>query len=212
MCGRYTLVASDDQLIAEFELDSCEPVTPSRNICPTQLAPVIRMPEPDFKKELRCLRWGLVPSWSKDPSSAYKMINARSEEVAAKPAFRDAVRRRRCLVPCTGFYEWKAVEGAPKKAKKQAYLFRLEGDRPFALGGLWENWRGPSGEAIESFTILTTSANDTVSPIHDRMPIIIHPRHYAEWLDPRIQEPVLVQELVCAEAPARLNRITVDSL
>jgi len=212
MCGRYTLVAGDEELIAEFGLDSCDHVAPSRNICPTQLTPVIRVRELDLKRELKRLRWGLIPSWSKDPSSAYKMINARSEEAAAKPAFRDAVRRRRCLIPCTGFYEWKAVEGAPKKAKKQAFLFRVEGERPFAMGGIWEPWRGPSGEAIESFTILTTNANHIVSPIHDRMPVIIDPRDYEEWLDPRMLEPKRIQELLCTDAPANLIPVTVDFL
>jgi putative SOS response-associated peptidase YedK len=200
MCGRYTLVAGDEEQIAEFDLGLCEPVTPNRNNRPTDLVPVIRLPEEESRRSLQHLRWGLIPSWSKDPKTAYKMINARSEEAAAKPAFRDAFRRRRCLVPCSGFYEWKAAPGAPKSARKEAFVFGRPDHRLFALAGLWDRWLDAEGKPVETFAILTRAADETVSPIHDRMPVIMDKGHYEEWLgrEARIDD---IQRLCTAAFP-----------
>lgn len=129
------------------------------------------------------------------------MINARSEEAPAKPAFRQAFRHRRCLVPCSGFYEWKAVQGAPKRAKKQAYVFRKSDGGTFALGGLWEQWCGPEGNRIDSFAILTAAANEVVAHVHDRMPAIIHRSDYASWLDPKMSDIDEIERQLCAQSP-----------
>jgi len=137
-----------------------------------------------------------VPPWADDPAIGNRLINARAETAAAKPSFRAALRRRRCLVPADGFYEWKREAGG-----KQPYLIRFEDGRPFALGGLWETWRNPSGEGIESFTILTTEPNEVVAPLHDRMPVIVPPEAFALWLDPAVGDPTAIAPLL-APPPA----------
>lgn len=209
MCGRYTLVAGDDELIAEFDLTSCEPVAANRNICPTQNAPVVRQLE-NGQRVLNHLRWGLIPSWSKDPSSAFKMINARSEEAAGKPAFREAMRRRRCLIPCSGFYEWKAIEGAAKSAKKQPYVFERSDCALFALAGLWDRWRSAEEESLETFSILTTAANELVAPIHNRMPVVIAPAQYGAWLDPGMTDAAQVEDLLRSQTSRDIACHAID--
>lgn len=131
------------------------------------------------KRELVPLRWGLVPSWSKGPDNRYSMINARAETVKSKPAYRNAFKQRRCLIPAEGFYEWRAGEGG-----KTPFLIRRAGGEPFAMAGLWERWHGSEGDTIESCTILVTDANALVRAIHDRMPVILGREDYAAWLDP----------------------------
>lgn len=209
MCGRYTLVAGEDELIAEFDLTSCDPVTPNRNICPTQSAPVVRQFE-DGKRRLSQMRWGLIPFWSKDPTSTYKMINARSEEAEGRPAFREAIRRRRCLVPCSGFYEWKAMEGASKSAKKQPFVFERDGGGLFALAGLWERWQAATNESLETFTILTTAANELVAPIHNRMPVVMSPSNYWAWLDPTMNDAAQVRKLLLEQTSRDLSCHAID--
>ena len=129
------------------------------------------------------LRWGLIPHWARDPSIGNRMINARAETVGEKPAFRSAFRSRRCLVPSSGFYEWKKEEGG-----KQAYFIRPRGRSSFAFAGLWERWQGPEGSLVESCTLITTEANELISHLHDRMPVILPPSEYALWLDPGIPD------------------------
>jgi putative SOS response-associated peptidase YedK len=136
------------------------------------------------------MRWGLIPSWADDPKIGYKLINARAETVAGKPAFRNAFRQRHCLIPADGFYEWHA---AGTKAKQPWHIRRKDG-RPFAFAGLWEHWNAPESPPVESCTIITTDANEVVRPIHDRMPVILDPADYAAWLDPR--DPTIAQELL----------------
>ena len=133
---------------------------------------------PDGEREAAMLRWGLVPAWAKDPAIGSRMFNARAEGVADKPAFRAAFRRRRCLVPADGFYEWQPVAGG----RKQPYFIRLASGAPLALAGLWEHWRGPDGNAIATFTIVTTAANEAMRALHDRMPVLVAPADYDEWL------------------------------
>jgi putative SOS response-associated peptidase YedK len=176
MCSRYFLDADGNVIAYTFRVPVIEPVARRYNIAPTQLAPVIRAGE-GGAREAALLRWGLVPSWSTDLSAGTRMINARSEGIEAKPAFRAAVRARRCLVPATGFYEWKGIPG-----RKRPYAITLS-DRPmFAFAGLWERWKPAAGEAVETFTIVTTDANPSVAAIHDRMPVIIPVDDEDRWL------------------------------
>jgi putative SOS response-associated peptidase YedK len=142
-------------------------------------------------REFALLRWGLVPFWAKDAKIGYSTINARAEEVANKPAFREALRKRRCLIPADAFYEW-----AKRDAKtKQPFAIGLKSGEPFAFAGLWEQWRPKEGEALETFTILTTDANEVLEPIHNRMPVILEPRDYSRWLEPASLERLPVDLL-----------------
>lgn len=190
MCGRYTLTVSARLLGELFDLDEPPDVSPRYNIAPTQQVLVVRRCDEGRRQAARC-RWGLVPSWAKDPSGGARMINARSETIASKPAFRSAVRRRRCLVAADGFYEWQAAAG-----RKQPYLIRFADRRPFAFAGLWERWRGPEAEPLDSCTIVTTEANPTVARVHHRMPVILSPEAYGEWLEPQVLEPTRLAELL----------------
>lgn len=158
---------------------------PRYNIAPTQPVPVIRLaPPPDPpERQLAVLRWGLIPHWAKDAAIGNRMINARAETVAEKPAFRGPLRRKRCLVVADGFYEWQKVGRG-----KQPYFIHRQDDRPFAFAGLWDAWEGPDHSLVESCTLLTTTPNLLVTPIHDRMPLVLPAEHYAGWLDPALQE------------------------
>ncbi len=174
MCSRYFLDA-DGNIIAYTFRVPVQPVRKRFNMAPTQLAPVIRVRE--GAREMAMLRWGLVPFWAKDPAVGTKMINARSEGVESKPAFRAAIRHRRCLVPATGFFEWKGASGS-----KQPFAITLP-DRPlFAFAGMWETWKPAEGEAVETFTIVTTDAIGSVAEIHDRMPAILPVEAEDAWL------------------------------
>ena len=186
MCGRFTLRASASVIAEQFALFEVPPFTARFNIAPTQSVPVIRLgPErPEPRRELVWLRWGLVPSWAQGPSVGSRLINARAETAADKPAFRTAIRQRRCLVAADGFYEWQRAGRA-----KQAFFIHFRDDRPFAFAGLWEAWEGPQPSRLETCTLLTTEANDLIRPIHDRMPVILPPDGYPSWLDPAIQDP-----------------------
>jgi len=213
MCGRYTLTALDEQLREEFDLIVNEPLRPRYNIAPTQNVPVILAT--DSGRELRELRWGLVPSWAKDIKIGVGMINARSEEAANKPAFRAAMRKRRCLVPCTGFFEWKLIaDDKSRHPKKQPHYIHRQDNRVFALGGLWDRWQSPDGATVESYTILTTSPNDLLRSLHDRMPVIIGREDYALWLDPIMQDvsrltplfpPISPEKFVVNPVSTRVN-------
>lgn len=180
MCGRFTLSTPTDILVELFEIAAAPmPELPPRyNIAPTQGVAAVRIVPGGAVRELAVLRWGLVPFWAKDPDIGARTINARAETVAEKPAYRAAFRQRRCLLPADGFYEWRK-EGAAK----QPYLFRHQDGRPFAMAGLWELWRSADGPALETCTIITTEANDAVRPVHPRMPAILPPERYADWLD-----------------------------
>ena len=179
MCGRYTAAMSWSELVDLYEITETGiplNVAPRYNVAPTQTVPIVRsVPN---GRELAMVRWGLVPSWSKGPDSRYSMINARAETVTEKPSFRTPFRRRRCLVPADGFYEWKKANGA-----KQPYRIALNDGRPFAFAGLWDSWESADETAIESCTIIVTDANELVRPIHDRMPVILDPGNHVRWLD-----------------------------
>jgi putative SOS response-associated peptidase YedK len=200
MCSRYFLDADGNVIAYTFRVPVNEPVARRFNIAPTQLAPVIRIGE-GGAREAALLRWGLVPFWAKDLSAGTKMINARSEGIEAKPAFRDALRQRRCLVPATGFYEWKGVPG-----RKQPYAITLP-DRPvFAFAGLWDRWRPEGGDAVETFTIVTTDASPSVAQIHDRMPVILPAEGEERWLS---GEPVDARALLKPyDGPMKLRAVS----
>lgn len=177
MCGRFTLSAPAEQLAQQFDLPE-EPITvPRYNIAPTQPVAVVRANPETKAREWALTLWGLIPSWAKDPSIGNSLINARAETVAEKPSFRSAFKRRRCLVPASGFYEWQRQE-----KRKQPYYINMRSDDPFAIAGLWEAWHSPDGSVIESCTLLTTEANELMEPIHNRMPVIIASEDYATWL------------------------------
>ncbi len=205
MCGRYTLSTPGDAVAELFRLDSTPDLSPRYNIAPTQEAAVVR--STGGRRALDHLRWGLVPYWAKEPSIGNRMINARSETAAEKPAFRSSLRRRRCLVAADGFFEWRRTA-----AGKQPYLLRLAGGGPFAFAGLWDRWVPHAGAAIESFTILTTRPNELVGAIHDRMPVILPPRDHELWLDPGEARPQRLAPLLRPFSAAEMTVFPVPSL
>ena len=167
-------------LAEQFALVEAASLAPRFNIAPTQPVAIVRLAPGTATptRELVAVRWGLIPSWADDPAIGNRMINARAETVADKPSYRAAFRRRRCLVPADGFYEWQRVEG-----KKQPHFIHLDDDRPFAFAGLWESWEGPDHSHIESCTIITAEPNELMRPIHNRMPVILKEEDYQAWLD-----------------------------
>ncbi|GIW78580.1 MAG: DUF159 family protein [Gemmatales bacterium] len=206
MCGRYTLRATPAAIAKEFGLSNVPPLSPRYNIAPTQNVPVVRLAGNTGPRELALLRWGLIPSWATDLSIGNRLINARSETAADKPAFRAAFRKRRCLVVADGFYEWKKTDG-----KKQPYFIKRCDDRPFAFAGLWESCPH-NDERIETCTILTTAANDWMKPLHDRMPVILPPERYDRWLDPTIEQPDELRSLLRPIALEELEAYPVSTL
>ncbi len=219
MCGRYTLTVLQQPLAEEFELHELEPVRARYNIAPTQPAPIVRVSGESGRRELALHRWGLIPSWAKDPTIGNRMINARAETAAEKPAFRNAMKRQRCLVPCTGFYEWRVLDPAAKKPAKQPYYIRRRDEGVFAFAGLWDRWRSPEGEEIDSFAILTTEPNELMRELHDRMPVIIPRKEYGVWLDNQVLDakrlalllrPYPAGELVAHPVSNRVNNPKFD--
>jgi len=177
-------------LAERFQLPEIPPVEPRYNIAPTQSLATVVMTH-GHQRQFKLCRWGLIPSWVKDPGVGSGFINAKAETAATKPAFRAAFRRRRCLILADGFYEWQRVG-----RRKQPFYIHLRDDRPFAFAGLWERWEGPYRQAIDSCTILTTEPNDLLRRLHDRMPVILGPETYDRWLDPTVQEPQVLQPLL----------------
>ncbi|NOX63767.1 MAG: SOS response-associated peptidase [Chloroflexi bacterium] len=186
MCGRFALVASAQELADLFDLDDAPDPAPRYNIAPTQPVLAVRVSPETREREFALFRWGLIPSWAKDPGMSARMINARAETAAEKPAFRAAFRRRRCLIPATGFYEWRKQPGG-----KQPYFVTMQDDRPFAMAGLWEYWLGADGSEVASCTILTTQPNELVESLHTRMPVILPKTAFDEWLDPATPPDIL---------------------
>ena len=189
MCGRYSLTTPVEALRRLFGFEGPAPnLQPRWNIAPTQSAPVIRLGG-GGGREIKMLSWGLVPYWAEDAKLQSHMINARGETVAEKPAFKQAFRQRRCLVPADGFYEWQTL--GPKT--KQPLLFKTADGAPFAFAGLWERWVPPQGEVLETFTIVNTAANEMMAQFHDRVPIVLSPADYAAWLDPDVDARALIK-------------------
>ncbi|MGA8619261.1 MAG: SOS response-associated peptidase, partial [Candidatus Sulfotelmatobacter sp.] len=181
------------QIIEEhFDCDPWdEDWSPRYNVAPTQSVAVIRQNPKEPVRQLSLMRWGLIPSWAKDSSAAASMINARAETAATKPAFGDALKSRRCLIPADGFYEWMRTGKT-----KQPYCFEVNEGKLFAFAGLWERWRDPGGQWVKSFSILTTTPNAVTSAVHDRMPVILDPDNYDLWLDPGMQNVAAISELL----------------
>jgi putative SOS response-associated peptidase YedK len=181
VCGRFALFATPEQLTEYFELahELGPELAPHYNITPGQAVAVVRN-DRDGRRRLDYLRWGLVPFWAKDERIGHKLINARLESLAEKPAYREAVTRRRCLIPASGFFEWG--EGAPRA--RQPFFVRTVSEPLLALAGLWERWRAPDGARLETCVIVTTAAGAALAPIHDRMPVMLARPEHAAWLDP----------------------------
>lgn len=184
MCGRYTVAAPLDDLIEVFEVDHTvfENWTPRFNAAPTQELPVV-LQSSEGDRRLGPMRWGLVPFWADDPSIGNRLINARSETAATKPAFRDAFRSRRCVVPMDGFYEWRAGPAEGARPVKVPWWIHRPDRRPFGVAGLWERWRRAEGDPLVTFTLLTTAASAWMRPLHDRMPVVLDTEGAATWLD-----------------------------
>jgi putative SOS response-associated peptidase YedK len=215
MCGRYRLSRRKQIIEEQFETQPWDDDwSPRYNIAPTQQIPVVRQHPKEPIRQISLMRWGLIPSWAKDTSGAAGMINARSETAATKPAFRDPLRYRRCLIPADGFYEWLRTS-----TSKQPYCFEVNDGELFAFAGLWERWRDPSGQWVKSCSILTTTPNAVTSAIHDRMPVILDRDSHDLWLDPGMQNVAAISELLkpfdpslmrCHPVSTRINHVAND--
>ena len=193
MCGRYRLTAKERWLSEYFSIPAQDLEWAARwNIAPTDEVATIRQDRHEPKRRFAKMRWGLIPYWAKDASIGAKTINAVSETAAEKSAFRESMRKRRCLIPADGFYEWKQI--GPKK--EQAYNIGIKDNGLFAFAGLWDRWKGPDGNPIESCTILTTEANSLLKEIHNRMPVILSPADYDVWLGPGVTDPANLTDLL----------------
>ena len=214
MCGRYTLTCTPELIAEEFRLEAAPDLQPRYNVAPSQEVVCVRAALPARIREAVTLRWGLIPAWAGDPAMGTRLINARAETVAEKPSFRKPFRERRCLVLADGYYEWKR-EGP----RKQPYHIRLKNERPFAFAGLWDRWSDDEGKTIESCTVLTTTPNERLASIHDRMPVILHPVAYEPWLDPGLQDatrlltfltPYPADAMIAVPVSRRVNDPRVD--
>jgi putative SOS response-associated peptidase YedK len=221
MCGRYVIISTPEAIRALFGYGEQPNFPPRYNVAPTQPIPIVRLA--DGKRSFALMRWGLLPSWVKDPKTFPLLINARGESVLEKPAFRNAMRRRRCLIPTDGFYEWQASAktGTPKRPCFVRAKRRADGSAPpLAFAGLYETWTGPNGEEIDTAAIITTAANRTLAPIHDRMPVFVPPQAFDLWLDCANVEASVAAALIAPAAEALLevyevstavNRVANDS-
>jgi putative SOS response-associated peptidase YedK len=208
VCGRYAASADPDALVEEFEVDIAPDVAlaPDYNMAPTKQAYIV-LERGEHERELAVGRWGLVPSWAKDPSIGSRMINARAETVAEKPSYRRPFAKRRCLVPADGFYEWYAPGG---KAPKQPFFIHPADGSRLAMAGLYE-WWGEGESRMLTFTVITTSASDEVGRIHDRMPMTVQRQSWDSWLDPGLNDPVLVAGLLQPAQAVRLDAYPVST-
>ena len=205
MCGRFALWADREAIEARFRVRLKNAPTPRYNIAPSQDILAIRGTRDHARKSAH-LRWGLVPHWARGPNSGYRMINARSESVFDKPAYRSAIRRRRCLIPASAFFEWKRSERG-----KQPYRIRVLDAEIFSLAGIWERWTNEaSQEMVESCAILTTRANGAVRELHDRMPVIIQPESEDLWLDPALEDPKSLRSLLEPYSEKSMEVLTVS--
>lgn len=229
MCGRYASSRRPDDLVEEFEIDRVDvptPLEPDYNVAPTKEVYAVfdRVPrdapaDTPAQRRLRAVRWGLVPSWAKDPGIGSRMINARMETLAEKPAYRRAFAKRRCLLPADGYFEWYPTQQKTKsgKARKQPFFIRPDDGGVLAMAGLYEIWRDKAvaedepGAFLWSVTIITTSAEDSLGHIHDRMPMLIESDRYDEWLDAGVTQPDDVQRLLVPAAPGRLTAYPVST-
>jgi putative SOS response-associated peptidase YedK len=202
MCGRFFLNTPMEALEVRFEAVAAAPFAPRYNIAPTRAVPVVKATPAGRVISLH--HWGLVPAWAKDPALGNRLFNARGETLADKPSFRAAFRKRRCLIPASGFYEWQARPGQAK----QPFLIQAADGAPLAFAGLWELWEGPDG-CLETCTIITTAANAFMAPVHDRMPVVLAADHWQVWLDPGTRDLAGLQTLLrpCAEGLLRMHPV-----
>jgi putative SOS response-associated peptidase YedK len=207
MCGRFSQTASPDIIAEQFQVSDLPLFQPRYNIAPSQPVVAIRIDPDTTTRTLVLLRWGLIPSWAKDPKIGNQCINAKAETVAEKPSFRSAFKKRRCLVIATGFYEWQVQERT-----KQPMWIRLRSKRPFAFAGLWEHWTPTDGEPLETCTIITTEPNDLMASIHNRMPVILAPASYDQWLDPTFQQAEPLKALLRPYSSEELTVHPVSTL
>ena len=205
MCGRYTLISDLGDLAQRFEFDGSDfSYDPGYNIAPTESVLTVRNVE---GREAALMRWGLIPFWAKDPKIGSRMINARAETVAEKPAFRNALKKRRCLVLADGYYEWQKTP-----VGKRPYRIIMKSGEPFAMAGLWETWKDHQGKVVPSCTIITTAANDFLAPIHDRMPVIL-PREMEElWLDPVTDDAAVLTGILTPYSDDGMDAYEVSTL
>jgi len=202
MCGRFTLRAPTAVLSEIFGIEPLPGLAPRYNIAPSQPVSVVAGENPRTWSQMR---WGLVPFWAKDPAIGHRMINARGETVASKPAYRDSFRRRRCLIPADGFYEWRRLD----VRRKQPFYLQLADAGPFAFAGLWDRWVDPAtGTTLQSCALITTEPNETVAPIHDRMPVMLVPGQFEAWLDPGTA-PAALRELLAPFDDASMSAYAV---
>ena len=207
MCGRFTLTVDPADLQDAFpQFTFPEKYAPRYNISPTQ--PILAIPN-DGKSNADFFVWGLIPSWAKDPSIGSKLINARSETLSEKPSFRAGFKYHRCLILADGFYEWKTQPGTKTKVP---HFIRLKSGKPFAFAGLWDTWQSPDGGAVKSATIITTSPNRLMAPIHNRMPVILPPDAYAQWLDPAARTAESLQHLLASYPLEEMTAHPVSTL
>lgn len=205
MCGRFTLAVEPVELQEAFDLSEMPTDWILRmNIAPTQPVAVLTS---TTEKKIDFMRWGLVPSWAKDITIGSRMFNARSETLAEKPSFRNAFARRRCLILADGFYEWQKQGG---KAPSIPYRFQLIDQKPFAFAGLWETWHSSEGDELRTCTIITTSANAVVAPVHERMPVILDCEHCWHWLEQR--DPPALQSMLVPYPPEKMTASRVDRM
>lgn len=200
MCGRYAIFGPHSRYRDHFQVGAWPDVPDRYNVALSMWLPVIRQ-APDGRRVADLLRWGLVPNWAKDEAIGAKLNNARGETVSEKPSFRSAYRRRRCIVPAAGFYEWQPVPG---QKWKQPWFIRLLAGEPMGMGGLWESWTNPAGEVVRTFCVVTTAANELMAPIHDRMPVVLQPEDWTAWLAPDTA-PEQVAPLVRPAAPETME-------
>ncbi|MHC4210089.1 MAG: SOS response-associated peptidase [Planctomycetota bacterium] len=203
MCGRYSLEATPGEIVEAFGLAEAIAVPARYNIAPTQRVPIVRLDPGAGDRRLEVVRWGLTPAWAR---GSRPIINARSETIAQKPSFRSAFRHRRCLVPATGFYEWQKLGSA-----KQPYCIRPHDGRLFAFAGIWDQCPDEKGNPAEAFAILTCGPNQTMEPIHNRMPVILGTAAYGRWLDPQLQELDPLADLLVPAPDDRLTAYPVSN-
>jgi putative SOS response-associated peptidase YedK len=206
MCGRFTFAISPELLAEVFGVPVLEELPPRYNIAPSQQVPIIREAATE-ERNLSSVRWGLVPHWAKDLSIGNRMINARCETVHEKPAFRQAIRARRCIVPASGFFEWDA-----SPAGKFPHYVTMRDNSPLAFAGIWDSWKTPDGEILETCAILTTTANSLMAPLHDRMPVLLHPTEFELWLDRSMNNPEKLQRLYQSYPAELLQEREVSSM
>jgi putative SOS response-associated peptidase YedK len=207
MCGRYALSIDPGDLQAAFpEFTFPEHSAPHYNIAPSQ--PILALPN-DGTNRANFFVWGLIPSWAKDPSIGNRMINARAETLSEKPAFRSAYKYHRCLIFANGFFEWQAQPG---KKSKVPHFIRLKSGVPFAFAGLWDHWHSSDGSEVRSATIITTEPNELMATLHNRMPVILPPNTYAQWLDPAPQSPNRLQNLLIPFSNGEMEAYPVSTL